>query len=711
MKHFLTPLAGLLALVWAAGLASVPTVAHAQLALPFTTCPASALYQDNGSAASPAMTTKGAICTNAAGGGGGGASTIADGADVTQGAIADAACATDNGNCSVTALLKRNNQRMTTTITTLGTPMQATGGTVGLVAGVAVIGHVIADTGSTTAVTGNVTAVQATGTNLHAVLDTTSTTAVTQATGSNLHVVVDTAPSTAVTNAGTFAVQATPVTQADTFMLGGVNVKEINAITPLMGNGVTGTGSQRVTISSDNTAFSVNAVQSGTWNVGTVTTLPALPANQSVNDAQINGVAPLMGNGISGTGSQRVNIASDNTAFSVNAVQSGTWTVQPGNTANTTAWKVDGSAVTQPVNGTVSITANSAVNTAQINGVTPLMGNGISGTGVQRVTLASDGTGQVTLATGAATIGALTANQSVNTAQVNGITPLMGNGVTGTGSQRVTIASDNTAFAVNGTLQTQTDTIMVGGTNVKEINAVTPLMGNGVTGTGSLRVTIASDNTSNSNAFLVNGNTTAADAATLTNGLRTNSLGMVYNGATADMAREASNGMNSVGTGIPIHAMSAQFDDTSPVAPTENQWINLRANIDHSLLVNTPSFLPNSTSGIAAMETATSGNVANAAAAATLATAANRTTMITGLHMTAAGATAAAAVNCTITGVITGTQTFTFVFSTLNAYTQRDIYFNPPLPASTTNTTIVASCPAGGTGAANASMNLEGILF
>jgi hypothetical protein len=33
----------------------------------------------------------------------------------------------------------------------------------------------------------------------------------------------------------------------------------------------------------------------------------------------------------------------------VSATQSGTWTVQPGNTANTTAWKVDGSAVTQPV--------------------------------------------------------------------------------------------------------------------------------------------------------------------------------------------------------------------------------------------------------------------------------------------------------------------------------------------------------------------------
>jgi hypothetical protein len=40
----------------------------------------------------------------------------------------------------------------------------------------------------------------------------------------------------------------------------------------------------------------------------------------------------------------------------VAATQSGTWTVQPGNTANTTAWKVDGSAVTQPISGTVTVT-------------------------------------------------------------------------------------------------------------------------------------------------------------------------------------------------------------------------------------------------------------------------------------------------------------------------------------------------------------------
>jgi hypothetical protein len=47
--------------------------------------------------------------------------------------------------------------------------------------------------------------------------------------------------------------------------------------------------------------------------------------------------------------------------------QSGTWTVQPGNTANTTAWKVDGSAVTQPISvalPTTFYTGQTAVATA-----------------------------------------------------------------------------------------------------------------------------------------------------------------------------------------------------------------------------------------------------------------------------------------------------------------------------------------------------------
>lgn len=71
-------------------------------------------------------------------------------------------------------------------------------------------------------------------------------------------------------------------------------------------------------------------------------------------------------------------------------------------------------------------------------------------TGTAVVTLRSSAaTGRVGLDSpipaGTAIIGALSANQSTNVAQVNGVAPLMGNGVTGTGSLRVTIASDTTS--------------------------------------------------------------------------------------------------------------------------------------------------------------------------------------------------------------------------------------------------------------------------
>jgi hypothetical protein len=68
---------------------------------------------------------------------------------------------------------------------------------------------------------------------------------------------------------------------------------------------------------------------------------------------------------------------------SVTATQSGTWTMQPGNTANTTPWlftmsqggnaaqvsaggalKIDGSAVTQPVSGNVTVAPKTACGTA-----------------------------------------------------------------------------------------------------------------------------------------------------------------------------------------------------------------------------------------------------------------------------------------------------------------------------------------------------------
>lgn len=104
----------------------------------------------------------------------------------------------------------------------------------------------------------------------------------------------------------------------------------------------------------------------------------------------------------------------------------------------------------------------------------------------------------VALPTGANTIGALTANQSVNVSQINAVTPLMGNGVTGTGSQRVTIASDNTAFSVNSTLSAETTkvigTVNQGTSPWVTSNATTSVVGNGA-GTTAQRVTLANDST------------------------------------------------------------------------------------------------------------------------------------------------------------------------------------------------------------------------
>lgn len=55
----------------------------------------------------------------------------------------------------------------------------------------------------------------------------------------------------------------------------------------------------------------------------------------------------------------------------------------------------------------VALPANQSVNVAQINGVTTLMGNGASGTGAQRVTIANDSTGVIGLSTGTNTIGSV----------------------------------------------------------------------------------------------------------------------------------------------------------------------------------------------------------------------------------------------------------------------------------------------------------------
>ena len=238
--------------------------------------------------------SSGKLIVISSGGGGGGAVTIADGADVTQGAIADAA-ATSGSTGTVSAKLRLMTTQLTTLNTTLGSPFQA-GGSIG-----------------------------------------NTSFGATQATAANLNATVVGAGSAGTANAGVMTVQgiasmtkllvtpdsvALPANQS-------VNISQVNGVTTLTGAGATGTGAQRVTAAQDTTTIAGSApgtAGSASTNVLTVqgiasmTKLLVTPdANSAVNVAQINGVTPLMGNGVTGTGSQRVTIASDNTAFSVNS--------------------------------------------------------------------------------------------------------------------------------------------------------------------------------------------------------------------------------------------------------------------------------------------------------------------------------------------------------------------------------------------------------
>lgn len=112
--------------------------------------------------------------------------------------------------------------------------------------------------------------------------------------------------------------------------------------------------------------------------------------------------------------------------------------------------------------------------------------------------------------------------------------------------------------------------------------------------------------------------------------------------------------------------------------------------------------------------TASSGNVANTAAVATLtAPGAGLTNYITGFSCSAAGATAAANVSLAVSGVVTGTMTYTFVFpaGATAVATPVNVQFSQAIPASAANTAIVVTLPAGGTGNTHASCSAQGFTL
>ena len=148
-------------------------------------------------------------------------------------------------------------------------------------------------------------------------------------------------------NVGTVTTVTTVTSVTDLAKLGGQAVS--------MGTGVRDAGTQRVTVSTDDV---VPVSQSGTWNVGTVTTVT------SVTDlAKLGGQSVSMGTGVRDAGTQRVTVATDDV---VPVSQSGTWNV-----------------------GTVT-TVTSVTDLAKLGGQSVSMGTGVRDAGTQRVTVATD---------------------------------------------------------------------------------------------------------------------------------------------------------------------------------------------------------------------------------------------------------------------------------------------------------------------------------
>lgn len=221
-----------------------------------------------------------------------------------------------------------------------------------------------------------------------------------------------------------------------------------------------------------------------------------------------------------------------------------------GNSVTVTGNKLD-------VNASFSPSGTQDTNLKQINGNTVSAGNGISGTGVQRVTIASDSTGVVGLATGANTIGAIsntsfTATQATasslnaqvvgavasgganagNPVKTSGVfnttQPTVANGqivdsqMTARGAQIVATGTDTFNVTVNAALPTGANTIgavtQASGpwtSNITQVNSAAVNVGTGAAGTGTLRVTTSTDST-------IGTLTTITNAVTVSQGTATN---------------------------------------------------------------------------------------------------------------------------------------------------------------------------------------------
>lgn len=240
-----------------------------------------------------------------------------------------------------------------------------------------------------------------------------------------------------------------------TVYAGATDTTSVNGVTVLTGTGAVGTGAQRIAVGTDTATIAGSAPGTAGSASANVVTVQGIAAGTPLiqNQTQVNSVAISTGAGATGTGTQRVGVAQDTTTIA--GAAPGTAGVASANVLTVQGVASMTKLLVTP--DSVALPANQSVNLSQVNAVTVLTGTGATGTGAQRVTVATD---TATIA-GSAVGTAGTASSNVvtvqgiasgtpliqNQTQVNSVAISTGTGAVGTGSQRVAVGTDTATIA------------------------------------------------------------------------------------------------------------------------------------------------------------------------------------------------------------------------------------------------------------------------
>lgn len=246
-------------------------------------------------------------------------------------------------------------------------------------------------------------------------------------------------------------------------------------LTDYLGNGITSTtsGSKQPLDIGIAVSGAIVDPRTRTWNLSSGSDSCSVVQSTSPwvdNISQFGGTNLSTGTGTGGAGIPRVTVSSDSSITNISG------TISLPTLAATSTKQSDGTQKSQTVDASGNVQPSGDVLTrkifvqntdgsnnqgytasseAKVSVTQPIpAGTNIMGkVGIDQTTPGTTNGVQVNAAlpTGSNVIGALTPNQSVNVAQVNGVTPSVNTGASGTGTQRVTLAADGQKTMANST--------------------------------------------------------------------------------------------------------------------------------------------------------------------------------------------------------------------------------------------------------------------